>query len=106
MHESPCSKNRKATQNKNYIRTIALERSVAKTTGRLKVILQMADLHHWPDVILNTEIHKMFGSHNGFLSQSMHHGENTQIKLITMKKRSTIGLSYRHCQPVLKKTTR
>ena len=36
QHEMLCSKNHKATQNKNYIRTTALERSVVSTTGGLK----------------------------------------------------------------------
>ena len=39
-----------------------------------------------PDVILNTNMHKNFGSYNGSLTQSMHHTENTNIILITMMK--------------------
>ena len=31
--------------------------------------------HLGPDVILNTKIHKLFGSHKGSLTQSMHHSE-------------------------------
>ena len=39
-----------------------------------------------PDVVLNTEIHKKFGSRTGSLTHPMHHSEKTKIKLITIMK--------------------
>ena len=47
------------------------------------------------DVILDTKIDKKFGSHNGFLTQSMHRSENTQkkIKLVTMMKQRRVLLA-------------
>ena len=44
-HEAPRSINHKATQNKNNTGTIALERSVAWTTGGCKNILTVDKLH-------------------------------------------------------------
>ena len=46
-----------------------------------------------PDVILNTGIYKKFGSHNGSLTLSMHHSENTKIKLITIIKQRRVLLA-------------
>ena len=43
-----------------------------------------------PCVILNTKIHKRFGSNNGPLTQSVHHRENTKIKLITVTKQRRV----------------
>ena len=62
-------------------------------SGVGKVLLLSTDFILGPDVILNTKIHKTFGSHNGPLTQSMHHSENTKIKLITMiKQRRVLNL--------------
>ena len=55
-----------------------------------------------PDVILNTKINKNIGSHNGFVTQSMHYN---QINHYDKTKKSILGQSYKHCQPELKKTT-
>ena len=55
QHETPCSK---ATQNKNYTRTTALERSVAKTTGGFKAPLLSTYLYPGSDVILNIKLQK------------------------------------------------
>ena len=33
-----------------------------------------------PDAILYAKRHKKFGSHNGSLTQSIYHSENTKIK--------------------------
>ena len=74
------TKNHRATQNKNYTRTVVLERSVIKHF----YCRQISTLG--PDAILNTKVYKMFGSHNGSLTRSMHHSENIKIKLITMIK--------------------
>ena len=82
-HEAPRSVNYRATQNKNNIGTTALKRPVVYTTGGFKVKrkgLLLYKLHPGPDIILNTKkkIHKKFGSHNGFLTQSMHLSKNTK----------------------------
>ena len=78
-HEAPRSVNYRATQNKNNIGTTALERSVVYTSGGggLKAF-HCTYFTMGPDIILNTKIHKKFGSHNGFLTQSMHLSENTK----------------------------
>ena len=80
-HEAPRSVNYRATQNKNNSGTTALERSVVYTTGggggRLKAF-HCTNFTLGADIILNTKIHKTFGSHNGFLTQSMHLSENTK----------------------------
>ena len=39
-----------------------------------------------PDVIPNIEIHKMFDSYNGSLTQSMHHSANTKNQRTSMLK--------------------
>ena len=39
------------------------------------------------------KVYKTFGSHNGFLAQSMHHSENTKINLITMIKQRRVLLA-------------
>ena len=70
-HEVPRSVNYRATQNKNNIGTTALERSVVYTTGGLKAF-HRTNFTLGPDIILNTKIHKKFGSHDGFQTQSMH----------------------------------
>ena len=44
-HEAPRSINQKATQNKNNTGTTALERSVALTTGGLKIFSPVDRLH-------------------------------------------------------------
>ena len=36
------------------------------------------------------KIHKKFGSHNGFLTQSMNHSEDTKIKTISMMKQRKV----------------
>ena len=77
-HEAPRSINYRATQNKNSIGTTAFERSVVYTIGGLNVF-HSTNFALGPDIILNTTIHKTFGSHNGFLTQSMHFSE-TQRK--------------------------
>ena len=64
-HEAPRSVNYRAIQNENKIGTTALERSVICTTGGFKRL----SLYK----ILNTKkIHKKLGSHNGFITQSVH----------------------------------
>ena len=73
-HEAPGSVNYRATQNKNNIGTTALERSVVYTTGGFKG-LSLYKLHPGSRYNSNTKIHKKFGSHNGFLTQSMHLSE-------------------------------
>ena len=81
-HEAPRSVNYRATQNKNNMGTTALERSIVYTTrgggGRGLKSFHFTNFTLGPDIILNTKIHKRFGSHNGFLTQSMHLSENTQ----------------------------
>ena len=59
-HEAPRSVNYRATQNKNNIRTTALERSVVYTTGGLKAF-HCTNFILGPDIILNTKMHKKFG---------------------------------------------
>ena len=76
-HEAPRSVNYRATQNKNNIGTTALERSVVYTTGGLNAF-HCINFTLGPDISLNTKIHKKFGSHNGFLTLSMHLSENTK----------------------------
>ena len=45
-----------------------------------------------PDVIHKTKTHKKFGSHNGSLTQSMHHSEDkNQIDHYDETKKSTHG---------------
>ena len=70
-HEAPRSVNYRDTQNKNNIGATALERSVLYTTGGLKAF-------HCTNFLIQ-KIHKQFGSHNGFLTQSMHLSENTKL---------------------------
>ena len=70
----------RATQNNKNTGTTALERSVVYTTGGLKAF-HCTNFTLGPDIILNTKIHKTFGSHNGFLTQSMHLSENTKSNL-------------------------
>ena len=67
----------RATQNKNNIGTTVLERSVYILPRVLKAF-HCTNFTPGPDIILNTKIHKKFGSHNGFLTQSMHLSENTK----------------------------
>ena len=76
-HEAPRSVNYRTTQNKNNIGTTALERSIVYTTGGLKAF-HCTNFTLGPDIMLNTKIHKKFGSHNGFLTQSMYLSENTK----------------------------
>ena len=45
-----------------------------------------------PSFILNTKIHKTC-SHNGFLTQSICHSENTKIKLITVMKQVLLNIN-------------
>ena len=78
-HEAPHSVNYRATQSKNNIRTTS-ERSVVYTTRGFKG-LSPTNFTLGPDIILNTKnthVHKKFGLHNGFLTQSMHLIENTK----------------------------
>ena len=92
-HEAPRSVNYRATQNKNNIGTTALERSVVYTTGGLKVS-PSTNFTLGPDIILNKKkIHIKFGSHNGFLTQSMHLSENTKsYQIKPMNNVNTISL--------------
>ena len=77
-HEAPRSVNYIATQNQNNIGNTAVERSVVYTNGGLKAF-HCTNFTLGPDIILNTKkIHKKFGSHNGFLTQSMHLSKNTK----------------------------
>ena len=76
-HEAPRSVNYRATQSKNNIGTTALERPVLYITEGLKAF-HCTNFTLRPDIILNTKIHKKFGLHNGFLTQSMHLSENTK----------------------------
>ena len=58
-----------------------------------------------PDIILNKKYIKKFGSHNGFLTQSMHLSENTnQIDHCDKTKKGYSWL-IPHCKPELKETT-
>ena len=75
-HEAPRSVNYRATQNKNNIGTTSLERSVY-TTGGIKAF-HCTNFSLGPNIILNKKYIKKFGSHNGFLTQSMHLSENTK----------------------------
>ena len=52
--EAPRTVNYRATQNKNNIRTTALERSVVYTTGGLKAF-HCTNFTLGPDIILNTK---------------------------------------------------
>ena len=63
QHELPHSKNNKATQNENNIRTTALEQLVSYTTGDLKHFYCWQIFTPGPDIILDTKIYKMFGFH-------------------------------------------
>ena len=77
-YEAPRNVNYRATQNKN-IETTAVERLVVYTTGGLSAFLSLYKLH--PGSRYNSEYKKYikkFGSHNGFLAQSMHLSENTK----------------------------
>ena len=53
-HEAPRSVNYRATQNKNNIRTTALERSVVYTSGGLKAV-HCTNFTLGRDIILNTK---------------------------------------------------
>ena len=101
-HEAPRSVNYAATQNKNNIGTTALERSVVYTTGDLKAF-HFTKFTLGPDVILDTKLHKEFGSHNGFLTQSMHLSENTKSKRSLWRNKEFLLIP--HCKPELKETT-
>ena len=57
-NKSPRRINRKATKSKTNTGTTALERSVEKTTGGFKALLQLANFTLGPDATLNTETHK------------------------------------------------
>ena len=87
QRETPSSKNHKASQSKNNSRTTSLEQH--KLPGVVNALLLSTNLH----VSLNTQIYKTFDSHNGSLTQSMHHSANTEIKLITMMKQSRVYLA-------------
>ena len=76
-HEAPRSVKYRATQNKNNIGTTTLERSEYTLPGGLKAF-HCTNFTLGPDIILNTKNTKKFGSHNGFLTQSMHLSENTK----------------------------
>ena len=76
-HEAPRSVNYRATQNKNNIGTTALERSVVYTTGGFKG-LSLYKLHTGSRYTSLIQKIQKFGSHNGFLTQSMRLGENTK----------------------------
>ena len=73
-YEAPRSVNYKATQNKN---NTSFERSVVYTTRGFKAF-HCTNFTLGPDMIFIQKMHKKFGSHNGFLTQSMHLGENTK----------------------------
>ena len=71
------SVNYRATQNKNIIGTTAVERSIVYTTGGGGgKALYCTKFTLGPLIILNTKLHEKLGSHNGFLTQSMHLSEN------------------------------
>ena len=57
-NKSPRRINHKATKSKTNTGTTALERSVEKTTGGFKALLQLANFTLGPDATLNTETHK------------------------------------------------
>ena len=73
-----------------------------KLTGCLKYVYcrQIFILGPDPEWILNTDIHKKLGSHNGSLTQSTQHSENIKILInhYDKAKKITIGLSYKHCR--------
>ena len=82
-HEAPRSVNYRVKQNKKNIGTTAFERSVVYTTGgggRLKAF-HCTNFTLGPIKLLiqkKKKKHEKFGSHNGFLTQSMHLSENTK----------------------------
>ena len=83
--EAPRSVNYRATQNKNNIGTTALERSV----GSLKAF-HCTNFNLGPDIILKTKKKKnikKFGSHNGFLTRSMHLNTKSNRSLWRNKER-------------------
>ena len=87
QHETTRRKNHKATQTKNHTKTTALERPAAYATGRFKAPLLSTDLHP------GSRCNSWFKIHNGSLTQSMHHNDNTKIKLITMMKQRRVLLA-------------
>ena len=109
-HEAPRSVNYRATQNKNNIRTSALERSVVYTTGGFNSV-SLYKLTLGPDIIRNTKQkkkkkkHEKISSHNGFLSQSMHLSENTKSNRSLLRNKERVLLANPHCKQDLKETT-
>ena len=57
-NKSPRRINHKATKSKTSTGTTALERSVEKTIGGFKALLQLANFTLGPNTTLNTKIHK------------------------------------------------
>ena len=92
-YAAPRSVNYRATQNKNNIGTTALERSIVYTTWGLKVC-HCTNFTLSPDIILTTKIHKKFGSHNGFLTQSMHLSENKKSIRSLWRNKERVLLAY------------
>ena len=65
---------------KNVNRKVqGVPQSEATTTGGKDLSLS-TNVILGPEVILNTKIHNKFGSHNGSLTESMHHSENPKIQ--------------------------
>ena len=98
MHEALPSVNYKATQNKNNIGTTTLERLVVYT-------FHCINFTQGPDIILNTKIHKKFGSHNGFLTQSMHLSKNTKSNRSLWRNKERVLLANPPPQARVKETT-
>ena len=80
--ETPRRKSTNPIRNKNNVRTTALERSVTETKRGFKIFYCQQIFILDPDVIINTETHKKFSSHNGILFQSMHQERKTQNSYI------------------------
>ena len=91
-HEAPRSVNYRAAQNKNNIGTTPLERLVVYTTGGLKAF-HCTDFTQGPDKFLIQKIHEKFGSHNGFLTQSMHLSKNTKSNRSLWRKKESVLLA-------------
>ena len=91
-HEAPRNVNYRAARNKNNIGITALERSVVYTTGGLKAF-HCTNFTLGPDIILNTKIHKKFGSRNDFLIQSMHLSENKKPNRSLWQKKERVLLA-------------
>ena len=68
--------------------------SVAYTTWEFKALTLSTDFTLSHKLILKTKMHKnKFGPHNGSITQSMPHSENTKIKLIIMMEQRRVLLA-------------